>query len=417
MKPSSVPNWFGSNKKISYDKIVFQIPPLALTAMEGANTGLETGGAAALEMAAAAALERGDKIHPCRNCGAPVLGIYCGQCGQPIDTHRRSAIHLLHDFIKDIASFDSRILRTTRALFLQPGELALAFHEGRMQRYVPPVRLYLFVSFAFFLILSATHIAIMQLELTTTSKRYFTDASGKVLVEENGKAKVLPGLKVDKNSNIIVPRGEDDDFVGRKADGRVKRDLDVSPHFFTREKTGIHPVSAELRSILDRDEKLISGSAGKHRLSLFGMNGDPKRVLESLATDPSAINGPLTEWIPRVLFILLPLFAVSLAVFYWRQRADFYFVDHLVFSLNIFSFAFVAILLAIVLAQFLAGGKVVSIVFCAICLNLLLAMKRFYRQSWGWTAAKFTLVSLISAVFFAGPALIGIIIAVLWNLS
>jgi len=73
--------------------------------------------------------------------------------------------------------------------------------------------------------------------------------------------------------------------------------------------------------------------------------------------------------------------------------------------------------LAIVLAQFLAGGKVVSIVFCAICLNLLLAMKRFYRQSWGWTAAKFTLVSLISAVFFAGPALIGIIIAVLWNLS
>ena len=62
---------------------------------------VETGGAAALEMAAVAALERGQKIVPCRNCGAPVLGIYCGECGQAVDTHRRSVIHLLHDLLAD----------------------------------------------------------------------------------------------------------------------------------------------------------------------------------------------------------------------------------------------------------------------------------------------------------------------------
>jgi hypothetical protein len=124
--------------------------------MEGLGASLETAGAAALEMAVAASLERGGKVSPCKNCAAPVLGAFCAQCGQPTNVHRRSVLHLLHDFFKDIASFDSRILRTVIALFIEPGELSLAFHEGRTQRYVPAVRLYLFVSLIFFLFLSAS---------------------------------------------------------------------------------------------------------------------------------------------------------------------------------------------------------------------------------------------------------------------
>jgi hypothetical protein len=380
---------------------------------------LDTGGAAALEMAASAALERGEKIAPCRNCGAPVLGVYCGECGQPVETHRRSVLHLLHDLVKDIASWDSRILRTARALFLQPGELALAFREGRTQRYVPPVRLYLFVSLVFFLILSATHVAILQLELITATKRTFTDAGGQVLEEKNGKTTVLENLKTDKNG-IVVAGPQDDgdhpDLIGTRPDGSTKTNLDVTPHFFTRAGTADHPVSPELRKILDRDERLIDGALGGGRFKL-AMNGDPKRILETLATNPAAINGPLTEWIPRVLFVLLPAFAVLLAALYWRQRRDFYFVDHLVFSLNAFSFAFVAILLAIGLARFVSGGTAVFAALCATSLHLLLSMKRFYRQGWGWTGLKFAFVSFIYGVFFVGPALIGIILAALVNLS
>jgi hypothetical protein len=381
------------------------------------DVALESGGAAALEMAVAAALERGSKIIPCRNCGAPVLGVYCGQCGQPVETHRRSVLSLLHDLIKDIASWDTRILRTVRALFLQPGELALAFREGRTQRYVPPVRLYLFVSLIFFLTLSVTHIAIMQLELTTTTKRYFTDGSGRVLEERNGDTEVLEGLKTDNRGIVIADRsteGRYNDLVGTKPDGSVKKGLDMSPHFFTRPAD--HRVSPDLRKILDENEKWIDASPGA-RLKLFGADRNPKRLLETLASDPSAINNPLTEWIPRVLFILLPAFALLLAAFYWRQRMEFYFVDHLVFSLNAFSFAFAVILLAIGLAQISGGGKAVSLALAATCLHLFLAMKRFYRQSWGWTAVKFISISLVSGVFLLGPALIGIILAALVNLA
>src|ERR1700679_875625 len=139
--------------------------------MDGLEAISETAGAAAVEMAVAAIVERGGKVLPCTNCAAPLIGPYCAAalvgpycaaCGQPIETHRRSVFVLLHDFVKDVASFDSRILRTARALLFKPGELALAFRKGRTQPYVPAVRLYLFMSLAFFVILGVTHIAIVQ---------------------------------------------------------------------------------------------------------------------------------------------------------------------------------------------------------------------------------------------------------------
>ena len=83
-----------------------------------------------------------------------MIGAYCAVCGQARDTHRRSVWGLIKVLVEDIVSFDSRILRTGWALVFKPGELASAFREGRTQRYVPALRLYLFVSLIFFLILS-----------------------------------------------------------------------------------------------------------------------------------------------------------------------------------------------------------------------------------------------------------------------
>src|SRR6185312_7910290 len=123
---------------------------------------LETSAASAVEIAASAMAERGQQVHPCPNCTKPMIGAYCAVCGQERDTHRRSVWGLIRLLVIDVVSFDSRILRTGYALVTKPGELALAFREGRTQRYLPALRLYLFVSLIFFLILGVTNIAIMQ---------------------------------------------------------------------------------------------------------------------------------------------------------------------------------------------------------------------------------------------------------------
>ena len=337
--------------------------------------GQETGGAAAMELAVEAALERGGRITPCGNCAAPVLGKYCGQCGQSVDTHRRSVIHLLHDLLTDIISFDSRVLRTLRALFLQPGELPRAFREGRVQRYVPPVRLYLFVSLIFFLFLSVTHIAIVQLEVRTSTGHHVADE----------------GISLDESQ-------------------KSGSDLDPKIYFFTHEMTARPQLPAGVRQAIDRDKAFVAKSTNPDNTRrLIGM-------LETVASEPTAINKPLIDWIPRILFLLLPGFAAVLALFYWRQRKDFLFVDHLVFSLSIHSFMFATFLVAIGLAQYLDGGRIFAVMLAAIWLYLILAMRRFYRQSWGWTVTKFVLVSMVYGVVFLFPALTAILALSLMDL-
>ena len=381
------------------------------------DASLDTSGAAALEMAVAATLEHGGKVSPCKNCAAPAYGAFCSACGQPVDTHRRSVLHLLHDLFKDVASFDSRILRTVIALFAEPGELSVAFREGRTQRYVPAVRLYLFISLIFFLFLSITGTAILQLELITTGQRYLSDANGNVFVQKNGATEPLEGLKADKDGNVFADSGEGGPKVpilGIRADGKTEY-LSAKALFFAPVRKAQSQMSPSLAAALKRQhEQFEALPVGSSIKSWVVRHVD--RMLRTLATDPAAINIPMTDWIPRALFVLLPVFAMILALFYWRQRRAFYFVDHLVFSLNMHSFAFAIILVSVILARMTPGGTAAGIAFLAIGFYLFLAMKRFYKQSWIWTAVKFALVSFVYGAFVLIPALTGILLASLLDI-
>jgi len=117
----------------------------------------------------------------------------------------------------------------------------------------------------------------------------------------------------------------------------------------------------------------------------------------------------LTDWLPRALFLLLPLYALLLAVFHLRRRKDFYLVDHLVFSLSIHTFAFVALIGAAALAQVAPGETVALLLLAVIALYIFLAMKRFYKQGWFITTVKFVLISGIYTLFFLLPAMAGIL--------
>src|SRR5512140_80271 len=172
--------------------------------MEEFEAILETSGAAAVEVAASALVERGGKTPPCPNCSRPMLGPYCAVCGQPLNTHRRSLGHLLKELVKDIASFDSRILRTGKALLVQPGELPQAFREGRTQRYVPSIRLYLFISLLFFLFLGATGIALVQFNLAVDHYSIVHDQAGRVYKVQDGKRELMQGMKAGADGKVKV---------------------------------------------------------------------------------------------------------------------------------------------------------------------------------------------------------------------
>ena len=86
----------------------------------------------------------------CLNCGAPVSGKHCTQCGQASDVHVLSMKEVAGDVTHSLLHLDSRVWSTLRLLMLRPGELTREFIAGRHLKYLPPFRLYLAVSILFF---------------------------------------------------------------------------------------------------------------------------------------------------------------------------------------------------------------------------------------------------------------------------
>jgi hypothetical protein len=362
----------------------------------------ETGGAAAVEYAASKIAEHGGRPGTCTNCNEPLIGPFCAVCGQPRDVHRRAIHHLLADLFTDIISFDSRILRTARALMLQPGELAKAYHDGRTQPFVPPVRLYLFVSLIFFLALSVALIALFQFDLHVANQVVRKDAGG-VFIEKGGERIPLPGFTTTSDGHLVAPGNH----IRKSKVGDTTYTV-TAPPMFLRQTGHVPPVPAQVKTELAKMQHDTMSDKGDD------LGARIQRVvagtMNKLAEDPAALNAPMTEWLPRLLFVLVPLFAVLLALFHWRRRRDYFFVDHLVFSLNYHSFGFALLVLALLPAQFLPQLVLLPLLFAVMSLYLLLAMKRFYGQGWPKTVLKFAAFGFIYVSFILGPAFLGLLI-------
>lgn len=375
---------------------------------------IETAGATAVEIAATAMAEQGHQVHPCPNCTKPMIGAYCAVCGQARDINRRSVWGLIKVLVEDIVSFDSRILRTGFALVLKPGELASAFREGRTQRYLPALRLYLFVSLIFFLLLGVSNIALMQLVVQATPMK-ITWIKGEAYVPN-------PAYDRDDPDTQFMPKlVKMDKAKAMKPGGHYEYSTQI--YFFAPIGAYHVNLSPEARARLrdanvdvdigDKPKQAKPVDPAKVKAAKATKNWMEQRLfdgLQRLVNDPAALNGPLTTWIPRVLFLLMPLYAMLLALFYIRQRKKFFFVDHLIFSLTIHTFGFVLLMLAAGAAQILPGVTVAWGLLVIAAVYGLIATRNFYRQSWFWTVVKFASVSFFYICFCALPALGGVLV-------
>jgi len=91
----------------------------------------------------------------CKNCETKLLKGYsfCPKCGQEDKANVVTFKQFILDFLGDYFTFDSLIVRSVRPLIIKPGFLTNEFLEGRRVRYIPPLRMFIFISILFFLIL------------------------------------------------------------------------------------------------------------------------------------------------------------------------------------------------------------------------------------------------------------------------
>src|ERR1700744_5341891 len=89
----------------------------------------------------------------CLNCGAHVPDRFCSHCGQENTEPIESFGHLLNHFFADVTHYDSQLLSTLKYLVFKPGFLTKEYNAGRRLKYLNPIRMYIFISAVFFLLM------------------------------------------------------------------------------------------------------------------------------------------------------------------------------------------------------------------------------------------------------------------------
>ncbi len=263
------------------------------------------------------------------------------------------------------------------------------------------LRLYLFVSLLFFLILAFANLGILQVAVHVNGQAKFTS---------NLKApyvlKINPNSKVDPKT-IAEARKFGIDLQPGKLEADAVPIISGDVRFFAP----IGSVQSQLPpGTLEMIGQMRSRVAKQFANTPFTGSDRVLEGIQHIAKDPAAINGPLSVWVPRMLFLLVPLFAAVLMAFYFRARKHYYYVDHLVFTLNYFCAAFVILLLTAGAIQILPGWIVGWATLLALGAYLLLAMKRFYGQGWLRTTIKFAASMAIYLIFILGPAIVIVVV-------
>ncbi|UXH78000.1 DUF3667 domain-containing protein [Roseateles amylovorans] len=91
----------------------------------------------------------------CPNChvALPSTARFCPGCGQETPLHPASMREFIHEFVGHYVALEGPLWRSLAALAFLPGRLTREYFLGRRRRYVQPLRLYLSLSFVFFITL------------------------------------------------------------------------------------------------------------------------------------------------------------------------------------------------------------------------------------------------------------------------
>ncbi|MBI5069280.1 MAG: DUF3667 domain-containing protein [Deltaproteobacteria bacterium] len=238
----------------------------------------------------------------CRNCDAPLFGPYCARCGQQVRGSARALSTLLFDARDALIHLDSRLWRTLHALSLRPGRLTAEYFAERRASYLPPFRLYLVLSLAFFTLAAFDRLRFgdgeMPLEVSEEARK---EAQREVArAAEEARASGAPAEKLAVLDQVARRLEKSGETPG------ADRKLDVPPEKACEgiEVTGSPRIQAALIEACKRNV------------------GDRGRTLYRT----------VVANIPRMMFVFLPLMALFLKAVYWRPRR--YYVEHLVFFLH-----------------------------------------------------------------------------------
>jgi len=314
------------------------------------------------------------------------------------------------EVFREMFELDSRLFRTLKSLLFKPGHLSSEFSRNRRASYMSPVRLYLFISFVFFLVLSISAGGwLRNLDLSDAdvqmggsgddpaaadSALAVTDSvlaavdsalAGRGLPAGLGLGALVDSVLAD---STLTADTRADSAVGQAIDPVQLEDLKARllPEHARKVddimgRPGNPPAKQVVRGLagsVDPDERVSGVPAWLIR---YG-----RGLLIDLFHDPRAFLQEAIGNLPIAMFFLLPFLALALALCYFRKKR--FFIEHLVFGMHNQTFTFLCLAAALLVpVGSVARWFQLFLVFTP-QVYYLVALRRYYGDGWIRTLVK-----------------------------
>ncbi|WP_378173846.1 DUF3667 domain-containing protein [Aquimarina sp. SS2-1] len=340
-------------------------------------------------------------IDTCKNCEKSFDESfdYCPYCGQETADKLTFGV-LFSNTISNYFSIDARFFRSFIPLMTKPGVLARRFVDGKRLSYLHPAQFYLFISVVFFFSFSF-------------SVRKADDTLNQTFKKGFDREIKLDSLGLMKDS-IGIARAREAIKANAALAKISEEDMKVIDSVMSAEQNAPELSFNFNRRVLD---SLISNNASEaEKLKAMGLEKDDSAITKKFYTQilkfyekkGGGILKTLYDTIPITMFLMLPLFAFILKIFYWGRGA---FAHHMVFSFYFFTFIFTSLCILIL------GNALIdipiwlkTIFYLSFILYLILAFRNFYKSNWISAFFKANLVSFVYMMFIVPIAFVGVMI-------
>ncbi|MBC5775564.1 DUF3667 domain-containing protein [Pontibacter sp. KCTC 32443] len=298
----------------------------------------------------------------CLNCSTTVSDKFCPSCGQENLELHEDFLHLVLHSVGHYFHFESKFFNSIVPLFTKPGYLTKEYFAGKRASHLNPISMYISISILFFFLFTAN-----------------SNSNKKDILEENAtQENTAVNTAADKQSGAdtytILNNAK---AVSDSASTRNDAIVYTAP-------TATEPDTADKKgttlSLVDEDSLPQS------------LKDKLKKVMDDDLSGQLFLN-KLVSHFPKIMFILLPLFALILKLVHIRSKK--YYAEHLIYSIHVHSFLFLFGSILIILQWILPfiSGWIMFIGFIIMLWYIYRSMRNIYRSSRWLTVYKFFMLA------------------------
>lgn len=341
----------------------------------------------------------------CENCGTKLEGPFCHKCGQHDFEFHRSFWHVFMEALETLFHFEGKFFRNIVTLLFQPGRLTADFNAGKRAAQMPPFRLYIFVSFVFFLLIF----------LGSKEDDFVRETNGKPHqgLTINGKPVPVATLGDTWRETAAQMKPEDWQDPAKVTTAvkelAAKTETPASASILAEQPVAAKPLVDEVRATVEQVQAQIAES---RKAAGQDSPAEKDTALEQFLQEQGRrLADPvrrqqLANWIrahiPHMLMFCLPFFALYTRVLF--RKSGFVYLQHLVLSVHFHTFIYLWVLFSrgwegvAGLPGWGLDGWVAFACGLWLCAYPFLMLRRLFANSWPKTVVKTLLLTVIYAL-------------------